>query len=257
MTSLELREHFLLENLFQPGRLELRLVETDRMVAGGAVPEGLLELPPLREFGTGCFLERRELGVVNLGAPGVVRADEREYRLGHRDFLYVGMGTAKVSFERAGEDLPQFYLFSCPAHHAYPTTLVSAVDAIATPIGSQENASARCIRKYICPATIPSCQLTMGMTELAPGNVWNTWPPHTHSRRSEIYLYWNLGHGHVIHLMGEPGETRHLVVRDGQAVFSPPWSIHSGAGTKNYSFVWAMAGENQVFEDIDPAPAIG
>lgn len=254
MSSLELREHFLVDGLFEPGRIELRLIESDRIVAGGAVPESFLALPPLREIGTSYFLERREAGIMNIGAPGIVRAGADEYRLGHRDCLYLGMGIENVEFGAEGNGAPLFYLFSCPAHRAWPAAVIRADESVPAEIGRRENSSLRSIRKYICPETVPSCQLTMGITELAAGNVWNTWPPHTHSRRSEVYLYFDLGDATVLHLMGRPDETRHIVIGDRQAVASPPWSIHTGVGTKNYSFIWGMAGENQSFNDIDPAP---
>lgn len=255
MSSADLRHHYLAENLFSPGQLQLASFAYDRILFGGAVPTTPLPLPSVPELASSFFLERREAALVNLGAPATVHAAGVSYPLNSRDALYLGLGVEHVEIASAGPEPALVYLFSCPAHRAYPTALVTADQAIATPLGAQETASRRTIRKYICPDTVPSCQLTLGITDLEPGSIWNTWPPHTHARRSEVYLYFNLGDIPLAHFMGEPANTRHLFVRNLQAVASPPWSIHSGAGASNYSFVWAMAGENQAFSDMDAVPA--
>ncbi len=251
MSTLELREHFLATDLFEDGNLRLYYAEQDRMIIGGIRAQRPVSLPRLQQLGTRFFLERRELGVINIGAPGVIRADNQEFQLDRLDGLYIGMGCEEVEFAPSGDGVPEFYLLSCPAHRAYPATLVRAVESICTNLGDAAHSSCRTIRKYICPETVPSCQLTMGITSLASNSVWNTWPAHTHGRRCEVYLYFDAGDGMVVHLMGRPGETRHIIVRDRQAVYSPAWSIHSGAGTNNYSFIWGMAGENQDFSDLD------
>jgi 4-deoxy-L-threo-5-hexosulose-uronate ketol-isomerase len=251
MGALELRMHFLAENLFADGESNLYYAEGDRMVIGGIRAGKPVPLPPQRELGTRFFLERRELGAINLGAAGLIRAGGRDFRLQHLDCLYVGMGCEEIEFASEGEEAAEFYLLSCPAHRAYPTAKIQAADSVAASVGDAAHASCRTIHKYICPETVPTCQLTMGVTTLEANNVWNTWPPHTHGRRSEVYLYFNLGDGTVTHLMGRPEETRHILVRDRQAVYSPAWSVHSGAGTNRYSFVWGMAGENQDFGDVD------
>lgn len=255
MTTSELRGTFLVPNLFEPGRLNLVLTDLDRLLIGGAVPAGPLALEPHRELGTAFFNERRETGIFNIGEPGVVEVSGREYTLGRLDCLYAGMGEQRIVLRRANPDQqPVFYIASCPAHKRYPTALMTLAAAESAPIGDEFHAARRTIRKFIHAGGIPSCQLVMGFTELEPNSVWNTMPPHTHSRRSEIYLYFDLGDGMVVHLLGLPGETRHVIVRDREAVLSPPWSLHSGAGTNNYRFIWVMAGENQDFADIDPVP---
>lgn len=252
MTTAELREQFLVGELFQPGELNLVATDLDRLVAGAAMPAGELRLPACKEFGTGYFTERRELGILNIGAPGSVRVGSQSFALGLLDCLYVGMGEPDIVFESAGDSPAAFYLLSCPAHAKHPTAKLARAEADSTMIGSADNASRRRLTKCIHPGGLGSCQLVMGFTEVQPGSVWNTMPAHVHSRRSEIYLYFDLGENLVVHLFGTPSETRHLIVRDRQAVLSPPWSLHSGAGTAGYGFVWGMAGENQSFADMDP-----
>jgi 4-deoxy-L-threo-5-hexosulose-uronate ketol-isomerase len=254
----ELRQEFLVSGLFAPDAIHLHWWETDRTVIGGIFPareELTLQNPPgLR---AGSFFERREAGLLNLGGPGVVRLDGQEYPLANLDALYVGRGGAKsVVFRSLDPAQPaRFWLLSYPAHAAYPTRHIAFKDVPGTRLGTREGANERMLHKLIYPGAFPTCQLVMGVTRLLPGSVWNTMPPHTHLRRSEIYLYFNLPPEHVVfHFMGRPQETRHLVVLDGEAVLSPPWSIHSGAGTSNYDFVWGMGGENQEFADMDAAP---
>jgi 4-deoxy-L-threo-5-hexosulose-uronate ketol-isomerase len=249
-----LRRAFLLEDLFAPGELRLIPTDADRLAAGAVVPDRSIALPPVREFGTAYFLERRELGVFNIGARGVVHVGGESFILERHECLYIGMGEAEVRFEPAGSPLPEFYLLSSPAHAKYPTRKATKAEAQAATIGDPLTASRRTIYRYIHAEGVRSCQLVMGMTELEPGSIWNTMPPHTHTRRSEIYLYDGLGSGALFHFLGEPEATRHIVVRDREAVVSPPWSIHMGAGTQSYRFIWGMAGENQTFEDMDAAP---
>lgn len=254
MTTAEFRDSFLLTGLFTPGAVELRYWETDRTVVGSAVPTtGKLDLPAPRELAAKFFNERRELGILNLGAPGTVTVDGTAYALAHLDCLYVSRGSQAVSFTSADAATPaEFYLLSYPAHTAYPTTHVTLAATTGTELGSQGDANARTIYKYIHTGGIKSCQLVLGVTVLKPGSVWNTMPAHTHLRRSEVYLYFNVPpKAAVVHFAGLPQETRHLLVHDRQAALSPAWSIHSGAGTSNYSFVWGMGGENQEFSDMD------
>jgi 4-deoxy-L-threo-5-hexosulose-uronate ketol-isomerase len=251
----ERRSAFLVDGLFVPGELHLVQSEIDRMILGGAVPKTPIRLPNLPELGGKSFLDHREVGIISLGPPGVVRIGSEGYKLDMLDCLYVGLGEGEVWFEPAGDSVPQFYLVSCPAARKFPNARVSRQEAAAIPVGSGRNASCRHIYKYIHPDGIRSSQLLMGYTELAEASVWNTTPPHLHERRAEIYLYTGLADDNVvIHLMGRPENSIHLIVRDLEAVLSPPWSIHMGAGTSDYRFIWAMAGENQDFSDVDPLP---
>ncbi len=257
MSPAELRQAALVAPLFVPGQLVLKYWETDRAVIGGAVPlRSRLRLPNPRELAAGFFNERRELGVINLGGAGSVQVDAQTHRLGRLDGLYVGRGARAVTFASASvKDPARFYLLSFPAHVAYPTTPIAFSSVKGGELGDGAQANARTIYKYIHPGGVPSCQLVMGVTVLKPGSVWNTCPPHTHLRRSEVYLYFNLQPAQVVfHFLGQPEATRHLVVGEGEAVLSPPWSIHSGVGTAHYGFVWGMGGENQEFADMDPAP---
>jgi 4-deoxy-L-threo-5-hexosulose-uronate ketol-isomerase len=250
-----LREHFLLTDLFQAGKVELRHWEVDRAVIGGAVPTTeLLAMPIPREMAAETFCERREVGVMNLGGTGTVKVDGTAYALEACDALYVGRGVKSITFASDSAVAPaRFYLLSFPAHSAHPTRLVRKADANVLNLGSPAEANARVLRQYICPGRVESCQLVMGYTEMLEGSVWNTFKPHTHARRCEIYLYFGVSEGEcVMHFMGEPTETRHLVVRDLQAALSPNWSIHGGCGSRAYAFVWGMGGENQVFTDMDP-----
>lgn len=252
-----LREHFLIQNLFQAGRLNLVYSYYDRIIVGAAVPDRPLALEADRSvIGAEYLLQRRELGLINIGGPGTVSVDGRDYSLQPRDGLYVGMGARAVSFASADKKQPaKFYLLSAPAHRELPATQISIQQSEPARLGSDEQSNRRTIYKYIHPDGVASCQLVMGLTILEPKNVWNTMPTHTHPRRVEVYLYFDLPKdGAVFHLMGQPEETRHLVVRNEEAVLSPSWSIHSGVGTSNYTFIWGMAGENQTFTDMDGVP---
>ena len=250
-----LRTRYLVTDLFQPGKLVAHYTDLDRMIIGGAMPQAApLALPDCKETGTSFFLERRELGIINLGAPGTVRIGGKPYALATLDGLYVGLGERDVTFENGPSGQAAFYLVSTPAHAKHPTVAVARASVKTDPIGDVALANRRRIVKYIHPAGIKSCQLVMGFTEFEPGSVWNTMPSHTHSRRTEAYLYFDLADQLVVHLMGEPRATRHLIVRNREAVLSPSWSIHSGVGTGSYRFVWAMGGDNQTFDDMDRVP---
>ena len=254
MSSRELRENFLIESLFRPGEIAMVYSDLDRAVVGSVVPtDSVLALKADAELRAEYFAERREIGILNVGAHGSVEVDGKSYELGHKDGLYVGRGAKSVSFKSTrSSDPAAFYVLSYPAHASYPTTLARQSDAAAVQLGSGEEANRRTIYKYIHPDGIRSCQLVMGFTELASGSVWNTMPPHTHTRRMEVYFYFDMkSETRVIHLMGKPEETRHLVIANRQAVLSPSWSIHAGAGTGPYAFCWGMGGENQAFADMD------
>jgi 4-deoxy-L-threo-5-hexosulose-uronate ketol-isomerase len=255
MTTEELRAAFLVQGLFVPGEVVLRHVDLDRVVLGGAVPTSEdLTLEPPASLGAEYFLERRELGVLNVGGPGRVTVDGEAWALAPRDVLYVGRGHRGVTFESDDAGAPaRFYLVSYPAHADHPPALVRAADAEGAEIGSADRANRRRVARYVHLEGARSAQLVMGVTRLETGSVWNTMPAHTHHRRTEVYLYFDVPRDAVVlHLMGEPTETRHLVVRDGEAVLSPGWSVHSGCGTASYSFCWAMGGENQVYTDMQP-----
>lgn len=253
----ELRAAFLIESLFAPGKVELASTDADRAIVGSAVPtESPLRVAVDAELRAAYFCERRELGILNVGGEGAVHVDGKQYDLGKLDCLYVGRGSRDLSFSSREAAAPAaFYLLSYPAHASYPTTLARARDAARVDLGAAADANRRTIYKYIHAGGIRSCQLVMGFTQIEEGSVWNTMPPHTHTRRSEIYLYFDLGpQRRVMHFMGAPRQTRHLVVADRQAVISPGWSVHCGCGTGAYSFCWGMGGENQTFDDMDPAP---
>ncbi len=253
MTTDALRAHFLVTGLFHPGAVTLRPVDLDRVVLGGAVPLAEpLALPTVEYLRADYFCERRELGVLNTGGAGTVTVDGAAYPLAAHDVLYVGRGSRDVTF--ASDDAAEparFYLVSYPAHAAHPTTRVTPAEADVLELGSAETANARRVRRYVHAGGARSAQLVMGVTTLAPGSVWNTMPAHTHERRSEVYLYFGLpADALVLHLMGEPAETRTLVARDGDVALSPGWSVHAGCGTRAYSFCWAMGGENQDYADM-------
>lgn len=257
--SAALRRHFLVERVFVPGALKLTYTHVDRVIFGGAMPTtGALELAGGKELGTDRFLDRRELGIINVGGPARVVLDGSPRALKKGDGLYVGRGTASVAFVSAdARDPAKLYLMSCPAHATHPTVTIEFDKANPKKAGAPESSNARTIYQYVHPAVCESCQLVMGMTLLQPGSVWNTFPPHTHERRMEVYFYFDMDEStRVFHLHGRPDETRHIVMASEQAVISPSWSIHSGVGTGKYSFIWGMAGENQAFEDMDGvAPA--
>lgn len=252
-----IRRHLLIDSLFEKGQLRMVYSHVDRIIVGGACPVAR-QLSPgtTRELGVDFFLQRREMGIFNIGSPGLVVADGTEYPLHHKECLYLGMGVRECSFSSLNRDDPAtFYFASSPAHAAHPTVKLSPERVQKVELGSAEHANARTIYQFIHPSVMKSCQLVMGLTELAPGSLWNTMPCHTHDRRMEVYLYLKVPEEAVVfHLFGEPGETRHIVVRNEQAVISPSWSIHSGVGTASYSFIWAMCGENQTFTDMDEVP---
>jgi len=251
----QLREAFLIGGMFQAGQLTAHYTDLDRMIVGGAVPTGApLGLANFREIGSDYFLERREIGVINIGAPGAIHVGSQRYEMGSLDCLYVGQGEREVRFETGANGQAQFAFISTPAHAKHPTAHATRAEAVSNPIGETAKANRRRITKYIHPDGIKSCQLVMGFTEFESGSVWNTMPPHTHSRRTEIYLYFDLGAEMVVHLLGEPHATRHLIVRDREAALSPWWSIHAGVGTGPYRFIWAMGGDNQTFADMDQVP---
>jgi 4-deoxy-L-threo-5-hexosulose-uronate ketol-isomerase len=249
-----LREEFLIDSLFAPDAVKLVYSHVDRIIVGSAVPQTkALVLSSGAELHAEYFLDRRELGIINIGGEGTVTVDQTAYTLRNRDGLYVGMGAKEVRFESANAAEPaKFYLNSAPAHRVCPTALIKPENCIRVELGSLEESNHRTICKYILPGQVESCQLVMGMTSLQPGNVWNTMPCHTHDRRMEVYLYFDLPESAVVfHYMGEPTETRHIVIRNQQAIISPSWSIHSASGTQAYTFIWGMVGENQAFDDMD------
>lgn len=249
-----LREQFLIEDMFQAGQINLTYSHIDRIIVGGAVPTtAALTLEGGKEIGVDYFLERRELGAINIGEPGLVIVDGETFEIGTREAIYVGKGAKDIKFESVSAEKPaRFYVNSAPAHMTYPTRKITREDASPETLGSQENCNVRTINKYLHPAVLPTCQLLMGLTELAPGSLWNTMPCHTHERRMEVYLYFDMKDDNIVfHYMGEPQETRHIVIRNEQAVISPSWSIHSGVGTAAYTFIWSMVGENQTFHDMD------
>lgn len=257
MTTSQLRETFLLDGLHAPGELRQVYVDLDRAVVGVAAPlEKPLALPADALLRASHFTDRRELGVLNIGGKGCVRIDSDTCSLDNLDCLYVGRGPKQISFESGDPASPAvFYLLSYPAHATFPTTLVCKAEAKPFELGSMNECNHRTIYKYIYLDGAKSCQLVMGVTHLHPGSVWNTMPAHTHSRRSEIYMYFNLAEeARVFHLMGPAEETRHIVMRNHEAIVSPSWSIHAGVGTQAYSFCWGMGGENQDYSDMDPAP---
>lgn len=260
-TTDEVRSEFLIENLYRPDEVTAVYSHVDRMVTLGCMP--VKETVPLdkgidvwKNFGTSYFLERREIGIFNIGGAGNITVDGREYSLGYKDCLYITRGAKEVLFKSGSADAPaKFYMVSAPAHCSYETRLITIAQAAKKPLGAMETSNKRVINQFIHPDVLKTCQLSMGMTILEPGSVWNTMPAHTHERRMEIYMYFEIPQDNVVfHFMGEGDETRHIVMQNGQAVISPSWSIHSGAGTSNYTFIWAMGGENQAFDDMDAIP---
>lgn len=264
-TTERLREEFLIPQLFFEDDIKLVYSHIDRIITGGAMPVNkTLVLMAGDELRAEYFLERRELGVINIGGSGVITVDGKEYTVEHKQGMYIGKGSRDISFASVNAEEPaKFYLNSTPAHMTYPTVLIKrkgtpkedvviVKDENKVELGCLEDSNHRTICKYILPGQVESCQLEMGMTSLEPGSVWNTMPSHTHDRRMEVYMYFELPEdAFVMHYMGEPTETRHIVVRNEQAVISPSWSIHSGSGSRNYTFIWGMAGENQDFDDMD------
>lgn len=256
MTTAELRERYLVENLFVPGEITLTYTHHDRIVLGGATPDGAaLRLDAPDELRAEFFCANRELGIVSVGAAATVTVDGEAYELPFGAFLYVGRGARDITLADGPDGGAQLYLFSAPAHTTYPTVRVLPGEGTVRELGDQLTSNRRSLRQVIHENGVRSCQIVMGMTTLHPGSMWNTMPAHTHDRRTECYLYVDVpDDARVIHLMGAPAESRHLLVADRQAVISPSWSLHSGVGTSAYSFVWAMAGENQSFDDMDAVP---
>lgn len=253
-TTKRLRDEFLIQELFTPDNFKMVYSHIDRIITAGFMPVTKpLTLKGGKELSSEYFLERREMGCINIGGKGYITVDGEKYEMNARDGIYIGKKNKEIIFESESEDQPaKFYVSSCPAHKEYPTVKIDITKAKKVPCGSIEDCNKRVINQYIHPEVIKSCQLAMGLTELEVGSNWNTMPCHTHDRRMEVYLYLDmLENDAVFHMMGEPHETRHIIVRNEEAVISPSWSIHSGVGTKNYSFIWAMCGENQEFTDMD------
>ena len=253
MSARDIRDTFVIDDLFRPGEVSMTYVEVDRAVVGSAVPlETALPLPTDARLAARYFCERREVGVVNIGASGWIDLDGIHYNLARLDSLYIGRGVETVQFGSRSPEAPaKFYFVSYPAHAAHPSRLVRLEEARVIRAGEQKTANRRVIRQSIRPGLVTTCQLVMGFTELDVGNVWNTMPPHTHRRRSEIYMYFDAAPARVMHIMGEPSEPRTVFMDEGEAVFSPSWSMHSGVGTGDYRFVWSMGGENLEFDDMD------
>lgn len=254
MTTREVRENFLIESLFQPNAVEMLYADVDRAIIGSAVPAGIpLALTAADELRADFFCQRRELGVLNIGQRGTITVDGQSYGMKNLDCIYIGRSSKDIQF--ASEDVnnpAKYYLLSYPAHKDFPTQHVKIDQAAPVQLGSPETSNKRTIYKCIHTDGVQSCQLVMGFTVLERGSVWNTMPPHTHERRMEVYMYFNVPEdARVFHYMGQPSETRHIVVADGQAVISPSWSIHAGVGTAAYTFCWGMGGENQAFDDLD------
>ena len=249
-----LREEFHISELFTKDNIRMVYSHIDRIITAGIMPVYQeLKLQGGKELASEYFLERREMGCINVGGKGIITVDGTEYEMNPRDGIYIGMGNKEISFKSVNTEEPaKFYVSSCPAHATYPIVKIDITKAKKVPCGSVEDCNKRVINQYIHPEVIKSCQLAMGLTQLEPGSNWNTMPSHTHDRRMEVYMYLDMGENDaVFHMMGEPGETRHIVMHNEEAVISPSWSIHSGVGTKNYSFIWAMCGENQEFTDMD------
>ena len=257
-TTEEVRGEFLIENLYKKDEVVAVYSHVDRMVTLGCMPVNEAVsiskgIDVWANFGTDYFLERREIGIFNIGGAGKIKADGEVFEMGYKDCLYITKGTKEVTLESNSPENPaKFYMVSAPAHTSYKTTFIPIEKAAKKPLGSMETSNKRVINQFIHPDVLQTCQLSMGMTVLEPGSVWNTMPAHTHERRMEIYMYFEVPENQVVfHMMGEGQETRHIVMQNEQAVISPSWSIHSGAGTSNYTFIWAMGGENQAFDDMD------
>lgn len=254
-----LRRHFLVDGMFQPDQATLTYSQIDRIIVGGIMPvtKPVTFAPELgRHTGTDFFLQRRELGLINIGGAARVTVDEQSFDIGAREALYVGQGAKQLEFTSVDAANPAKLYFNCaPAHTAYPHKKITLAEASPETLGSPETSNRRTIHKFIVPDVLPTCQLLMGMTQLEPGSLWNTMPCHTHDRRMEVYFYFDMSENAVVfHMMGEPTQTRHIVVRNEQAVINPSWSMHAGVGTQAYTFIWGMVGENQVFKDMDHVP---
>jgi len=257
-TTDELRKSFLIDSLFVKNQIPMVYSDVDRSITGSAVPAGkTLKLSASKkEMAADYFAERREVGFINIGGKGTITVDKKNYVMNNIDALYVGRGAKNISFKSASSKKPaMFYFVSYPAHTSYSTRQIKLEDAESVHLGSVADSNKRTIHKYILPGKVETCQLVMGLTILEEGSVWNTMPAHTHQRRSEVYMYFGLRKDSlVVHMLGEAEETRHIIIRDKQAVLSTSWSMHAGAGTQNYSFIWAMGGENQAFDDMDSIP---
>ena len=256
-TSDDLIKNFLVKSLFKKDEINLVYSHIDRIIVGGINPiDKELALKAGKEIGVNYFLERREMGIINIAGSGIIKIDGEKYTIDNRDSLYIGMGAKEISFSSVDKKNPaKFYINSAPAHSSYPTKKISIKDANKLELGSLEESNKRTIYQYIHPDIVKTCQLIMGLTILEPNNVWNTMPCHTHDRRMEVYFYFDMAPDSVVfHLFGEPTETRHVIVRNEEAVIMPSWSIHSGIGTKNYTFIWGMVGENQTFSDMESVP---
>lgn len=257
MNTLQLRQHFLVEGLMQPDKIQLTYSHYDRMIIGGVVPQSSsISLPNEDELKANFFLERREMGIINVGGKGMVTADGVAYKVDKLECVYLGKGTKEVSFSSSSADAPAyFYILSLPAHHVYPNKMMTKAEAAPVILGDISTSNKRTIYKYIHNDGIQSCQLVMGLTTLDPGSVWNSVPPHTHTRRMEAYFYFDVDAAQrIMHFMGEPQETRHLIMANHEVAISAPWSMHFGVGTASYGFIWGMAGENKEFTDMDPVP---
>jgi 4-deoxy-L-threo-5-hexosulose-uronate ketol-isomerase len=257
MQTQALRDHFLISNLFEDNKINLTYTHYDRVIVGGVKPvKEAVELPNPAELRAEYFLERREIGIINVGGNGKVIADGATHAIAKMDCVYLGKGTQSVSFVSEDANNPAlFYLLSAPAHQTYPAAICKKQDAQPVELGATATSNKRTVYKYIHLEGIKSCQLVMGLTVLEDGSVWNSVPPHTHTRRMEVYFYFDLAAEHrVFHFMGEPSATKHIVIANHEATISAPWSTHFGCGTSNYGFIWGMAGENLVYTDMDPAP---
>lgn len=253
-TTEELRKHYLVEEIFLGDKINLTYSHVDRIIFGGAMPiDKELVFEADKEMAAEYFLERREMGIINIGGDGVITLDGVEYEMKRRDGIYIGRGTKEISLKSLNKDNPaKFYINSVPAHATYPTVKINIEDANPVTLGDSKTINRRTIYQYVHPKVCKSCQLSMGLTQLEEGSAWNTMPSHTHERRMEVYFYFDMDENtRVFHMMGQPQETRHIVMKNEQAVISPSWSIHSGVGTSDYTFIWGMCGENQDFDDMD------
>ncbi|GKX51463.1 5-dehydro-4-deoxy-D-glucuronate isomerase [Budvicia aquatica] len=256
LDTTELRREFLIEKIFEADQYTMTYSHIDRIIVGGIMPVSksvAIGTEVGKQLGVSYFLERREFGAINIGGAGIITVDGKRYEIGNEEAIYIGKGAKEVSFSSADAAKPaKFYYNSAPAHMAYPTKLITRADVTPMTVGSAETSNLRTINKYLIPEVVETCQLSMGLTKLAEGSLWNTMPTHTHERRMEAYFYFNIDEENaVFHMMGQPQETRHILIHNEQAVLSPSWSIHSGVGTKNYTFIWGMIGENQTYDDMD------
>ncbi|MFC0227257.1 5-dehydro-4-deoxy-D-glucuronate isomerase [Serratia aquatilis] len=256
LDTAELRREFLIEKIFEADQYTMTYSHIDRIIVGGIMPVSktvVIGTEVGKQLGVSYFLERREFGAINIGGAGIITVDGKRYEIGNEEAIYIGKGSKEVTFSSVDTAKPaKLYYNSAPAHMAYPTKLISRADVTPMTVGSPETSNLRTINKYLIPEVVQTCQLSMGLTKLAEGSLWNTMPTHTHERRMEAYFYFNIDEENaVFHMMGQPQETRHILVHNEQAVISPSWSIHSGVGTKNYTFIWGMIGENQTYDDMD------